>query len=173
MFNGLHFTEGKQTSRRPEANCISWVEKTGNCWLKAGHMHGLLKLQRPRFEWLRIVRLQLAWLMNMGSVVSNQKIMRHIFHLFVQWALQTLKVSIRYSCAGLLCCLVYCWGPVDEALALLTVMWRYWVWLSVLFLFCWGGGCISKYFRIVTCLNWLHMQFVHAVYKIELWDIPL
>jgi len=88
-------------------------------------------------EWLRIVRLQLGWLMKMESVESNQKRMRHISHLFVQWALQTLKVSIGYSHAELICCLVYCWGPVSEALALLALTWRYWVWPGVFF---WRGG---------------------------------
>jgi len=29
--DGLHFMKEERTSRRPVANCISWVEKMGNC----------------------------------------------------------------------------------------------------------------------------------------------
>jgi len=29
--DGLHFTTAERTSGRPVANCISWIEKTGNC----------------------------------------------------------------------------------------------------------------------------------------------
>ena len=113
-------------------------------------------------EWLGIVRLQLGWLMKVGSVESNQKRMRHISHLFVQWALQTLKVSIGYSCAELICCLVYCWGRVVEALALLAVTWRYWVWPSVLFCF------VLFFFFLVGSGGVLHHQIFQNCHMFKL-----